>query len=255
MNGWVWVGIIVIAIGGAVGTILINYGNSLDASRSSIESKAAIDSISRDLAELRNRPKSQITEEAVERVQGDVDSWAKEFASNKERRELAFKQEQTEHDQALRHANDLARGYTNFFIVVLRDALDSFARHAALKVTYDLPDVPSNLYDDPTANYHGSVTFGDDRRWAIRAWNPSASTGAPGPWVNVDLVVGKDSSQKSATFFFRISPDAKSYSLILRGEFAAAYTSPTVHPTMEDFESSIRGLVKAAVENERLKQA
>jgi hypothetical protein len=251
MNGYIIIGIVIIA----VGTFFVQYGARLESKRSGTKSEARLEQISQDLAELKGRPKSALSQESVLRVQEDVTAWAKDFATDRQTKELTFKQRKLEQEQAAQHANALAREYAVFFVNVLRDTLQSYQKIAGQQITYELSEVPSNLFDNRNASYSGNIVFSSTRRWVISAFATTSTPDVGGPWVNVDLVTKHaDSKNESSAgdFFFRFSPDSTRYFLNVRGEFGAAYSTPSFTDATASFDGRIKGVVKTLVENELL---
>src|SRR5205085_3887186 len=127
MNLYILLGIVAIA----VGTALLTYGGIItsrkDAAQASVGSEAKLASISRDLAELKGKPKSDLSPESILRVEGEVKEWALNFASERQQRKLATDQKRTELAQKLTHANSLAKEYFAYVLKVLNDTLVAYS--------------------------------------------------------------------------------------------------------------------------------
>ena len=96
-------------ISGALSLFLLAYGGIFSPRSESKQSQNRLEQISRDLAELKGKPKSDLSEDALSRVEEDVRKWAAEFATKKQKKRLILDQRRSEHDSSLEHSKALAR--------------------------------------------------------------------------------------------------------------------------------------------------
>jgi hypothetical protein len=247
VNWYIVTGIIFVALG----TFLMTYGGIFQTRGDSKRSETRLDEISRDLADLRGKPKSDLRKDAIARVERDVQKWAKEFASEEQKKRLIVEQKRSDHDTSLEHSNKLAREYFGFFVAVLRDALTSYSATKGHPIKTDLPEVSDTLFSDPDKPYQGTISFTPTSTWKIRTYtDPQSDSFAP-PAIEMVLLKNgptSNSPEQKGTLRLRFTLDLKSYWLQLRQDFLVAVPMETgVKPTT-DYEENIRSILISLIE-------
>jgi hypothetical protein len=253
MNWYTITGIVIVA----VGTLLMTYGGLFQTRKDASASERQLDNISRDLAELKGRPKSELSKDALARVERDIAKWAKTFASEKQQRKLILDQKRSEHDSSVEHTNALAREYLRFLMAVLRDAVTSYSSASGQTIAADLPEVPETVFsdDDPKRVYEGTISFSTHSSWTIHTMSdPRSGPDVAAPWIIVSLLRksdGSDSPQEKGELMIRFSKDMKSFFIRLQQDFLFAVpmeAGNSANYETTEYEERIRNLLIRLVE-------
>jgi len=218
-------------------------------------SENQLEQISRDLAELKGKPKSDLSKDALSRVEKDVQKWAAEFATEKQKKRLILEQRRSEHDTSLEHSNAVVREYFRFFVSVLRDAITSYSAASGHPIKTDLPEVSDAVFSEPDHPYEGTITFNDTSSWKIHSMSDARSVSdvAP-PWIIISLLKKSsvaDSPQEKGELLLRFSADMKSFFVRLQQDFLLAVPmesgNSANYPTT-DYEDRIRNILIRLIE-------
>lgn len=227
-------------------------------SKSIQQSEEQLDRISRDLAELKGRPKSELSKDAMSRVEKDIEKWAAEFATEKQKKKLLLERRRAEHDTSLEHSNALAREYLAFLTTVLRESIRSYSAASGHSIAVNIPEVPEKVFSDvdPSRNaYEGKIVFSESASWNIRSISDARSGPdvAP-PWIIVTLLQKAKpgaSEQEKGELLVRFSGDMKSFFVRLQQDFLLAVPmesgNSANYPTTE-YEDRIRNILIRLVE-------
>lgn len=253
MNWYTISGIIIVAIG----TLLMTYGGVFQTRKAASASEQQLDDISRDLAELKGRPKSELSKDALARVERDIAQWAKDFASEKQQKKLALAHKRSEHDSTIEHTKTLAREYLGFLTAVLRDAVTSYSTASGQAIAMELPEITDTIFseNDPKSAYEGSISFSPRSSWKIRTmWDPRSGPDVAPPWIIVSLLRksdGADSPQEKGELLIRFSTDMKSFFIRLQQDFlfaAPMESGNSANYKTTEYEERIRTLLVRLVE-------
>jgi hypothetical protein len=255
VNWLIIVGIVVVA----VGTLLLTYGgifqNRKDTEQASKASETRLDQISRDLAELRGRPKSELPPDAIRRVEGEIKDWAATFASEKQKKKLALDERRLAHDNSLQHANTLAREYFAFAVSVLRDLVAKYPSES--KLIAKVPDVPGDLFVNPETRFEGDIQFSETMSWKIQAY-----TTQPYPDVGTTMILvylfenhppSKEVKERGE-FMLRFNNTAQTFHIRVRGDFTLATPVETLSKPTTEYEATIKSILKSLFEYQLLQE-
>jgi hypothetical protein len=233
-------------ISGALSLLLLSYGGIFSSRSESKQSEKQLEKISRDLAELKGKPKSDLSKDALARVDRDVQKWAAEFATEKQKKRLIWEQQRSEHDISMEHVNSLAREYLRFFIAVIRDGITSYSATSGHQISIEMPDVSDAVYSDPDHSYGATITFSATSSWKIRTFfDPMAPPSMEPHWIIISLLKktgAADSPRERGEFAVRFANDMKSFWVRTQQEFLLAVpiqSGSATYPTTE-YEDRIR---------------
>jgi hypothetical protein len=242
-------------ISGALSLLLLAYGGIFSSRSESKQSEKQLEQISRDLAELKGKPKSDLSKDALSRVEKDVQKWAAEFATEKQKKRLIWDQRRSEHETSLDHSNALAREYLRFFTAVLRDAIASYSATNGHSIMMELPEVSDAVFSDPDHPYEATITFSGTSSWKIRTMSDIRSgADVAAPWIIMSLLkksAVNDSPQEKGELLLRFSADMKSFLIRLQQDFLLAVPmesgNSANYPTT-DYENRIRDILIRLIE-------
>ena len=244
---WYIIGGIVCA---AVGTFLLTYGGIYRSRSESRQSAAQLEQISRDLAELKGKPKSDLSSDAVASVEKDIQTWARKFASDKQAKKLIADQKRSERESSLEHSNALAREYFAYFVTVIRDALASYVATNAGAVTFDLPEVSPTLFTGQNPNYAGTVVFSSNTSWSITTILDNRSPTFSQPWIVMRLLRQEPGGLKKSKgdLDLRFAADGKTFWLRLQEDFALAVPTDESFKPATEYEQTIKSTLLGLIE-------
>jgi hypothetical protein len=251
MNAFIVWGIILVA----VGTFLVTWGGIVrsrkDSADSAKASEAQLNAISRDLADLKGRPKSDLSEDAIKRVETDITKWAQDFGSKKQQRKLQVEQQLAAHQSAVDHSNELIRGYFQFFLTVLRTALASYAQESNGQLDIQLPEMPATLFSDQDAHYTGRVLFSPAVHWNISTMYDTQSPELAGPWFMITLIKttpGGNSPKEHGELLVRFDQHVKFFYIRLQRDFLLAVPVHSQRQATTEYEATIKSILKSLIE-------
>jgi hypothetical protein len=247
MNAYLIWGIVVVALG----TLLMTYGGIVQSRKDAAKSSDKLDSISRDVADLKGKPKSDLSANAIKRVETDIAKWAKEFASEKQQRKLRVEEQLSAHQSAVDHSNELIRGYFQFFLTVLREALISYAKDAKSQVDLTLPEASPLLFSNPDSRYEGRVVFSPLVSWNIATHYNTQVPNLAGPSFIVTLIKSNDdgtNAKENGELMVRFSSDVKSFYIRLQRDFLLAVPTHSERKTTLEYEDTMKSILKSLIE-------
>jgi len=235
---------------GGLSLLLLSYGGIFTSRRDSKQSEKKLDQISRDLADLKGKPKSELSDDALSRVEKDVQKWAAEFATEKQKKKLVLDQRRSEHASSLQHSNALAKEYFVFVTTVLRDAVASYSATSGHSITMELPQVADSVFSEPDHPYDGTITFSPTSSWKIRSMSdPRSGPDVAGPWIIISLLKKPEiasSPQEKGELLIRFSTDMKSFFVRLQQDFLLAVPmesgNSANYPTTQ-YEDRVRNIL------------
>jgi hypothetical protein len=246
MNWYIISGILL----AAASTGLLTYGSIFYSRAESAKSEQQLDQISRDLADLRGKPKSDLSKDALVKVEKDVGKWAREFATDKQRKRLAAEQKWSEHQNSVDHSNALSREYFTYFLTVIRDALTSYVQSSGADIKIDLPDTPSDLFSDQNPYYSGNVVFNSTTSWKVRTSTDNTSPTMAPAWIGINLLrkLPNGEIKEKGQLDIRFTSDGKSFWLRLQQDFRLAVPLESVTKPAAEFEETIRSTIIGLIE-------
>jgi hypothetical protein len=254
MNWLIIAGIVVIG----VGTLLLTYGGIFqsrkDTERTSKASETRLDEISRDLAELRGKPTSELAPDAIPRVEGEIREWAETFASEKQRKKLLLEERRSKHDSSLQHANSLAKDYFVFFISVIREIVSSYP--SSLQSTVIIPEVPTDLFVNPETRFETDIRFSETSFWKIVAYTgqPSPDVGAPIILIYLLKQQNQPSKGENGEFMLRFNNTSQAFYLRIRGDFRLATPIESVSKPTTEYDQTIKSVLRSLIEYQLLQE-
>lgn len=244
------------------GTLLTTYGGIIqsrkDTAESAKKSEAQLVEISKDLADLKGKPKSELSDNAIQKVESDIAEWAKEFASKKQQRQLQVEQRISEHQSVVDHNNKLIQEYFIYFLSVIQKALAHYDADATYEINLELPDIPSRLFMDPDTRYEGRILFSPNVFWVISTFYNAQATDTAGPSFAVTLVKGmpdKNIVKEHGELLVGFSSDVQFFHIRLLGDFLLAMPMYTTPESTEEFEGNIKSILKTLIEFQLAQQA
>lgn len=251
MNGYIIAGIILVGIG----TFLMSYGGVVqsrkDAVATSQASEKKLEEISKDLSFLKGKPKSELSSDALNKVESDLTKWAKAFASEKQRKKLQVEKQVEEHKSSVEHTNDLIRDYFSYFTSLIRVSLESYSKESGEAIALDLPNIMGNIFATPENGYTGRVNFSSNTSWVIRTHYDDQVPSLAGPTFLISLVKAKangNSYQEYGELMIRFSKDAQTYFRRLQRDFLLAVPEHSSNKPIANFEDDIRNVIMALIE-------
>jgi hypothetical protein len=249
MNFYTILGLILVALG----TVLMTYGGVFQARTDGKSSEEKLDKISHDLADLRGKPKTELSEDAITRVEHDVEEWAKDFASDKQRRKLVIDQKRSDHDNIAEHTASLGRDYFAFALSVMRDALHSYSERSSVPITVNLPQVSDRLFADADVRYEGDVVFSRTHRWQIITLTTHDSNDVAPPMIIIRLINGISGREKGE-FMLRFAADMKTFFIRFQQDFQLALSMDSTHKPITEYEPMTKSLLLKLIEFQLLQE-
>jgi hypothetical protein len=222
-----------------------------DSAASSKASEAQLDAISRDLADLKGRPKSDLSNDAIQRVEIDIAKWAEEFASKKQQRKLQVEQQISAHQSTVDHTNELIRGYFIFFVSVVQKALATYTADSAIKIEMDLPEISPTLFSDPDSRYEGRAIFSPTVYWNIHTFYDTQSPDLAGPSFIIVLLKSTADGKgvkEHGELMVRFSTDAKFFHIRLQRDFLLAVPIHSKRDETSKYEETLKSILKGLIE-------
>ena len=238
------------AILAALGTILMTYGGFVQSRKDSAKSDETLETISRDLVDLKGKPKSDLPSDAIQRVESDIANWAKDFATKKQQRTLQVERQISEHQSSVDHSNELVRGYFAFLISVIHKAIAAYNADSATRIDLSLlPEVSPTLFSDPAMRYEGQIKFSPNVRWLIMSnYDPSSpDLAAPMFTIESESDDGKKTTRRG-WLMLRFAADSKSFHLRLQQDFLLAVPIPSATKPTTEYGDTIKSILKSLIE-------
>ncbi len=257
MNWYIISGLIIIAIG----TGLLTYGgvwqSRKDAAPSNEASMEKLDQITRDVSELKGRPKSELSARAIEHVEGDIEEWVRQFGTDSDVRKLALNQRSHEAQTSAEAGCALGRDYFAYCVSLIRAALPEYKASTSKEFDWELPEVPEKLFIDPSLRYDGVVNFSATEQWQIEAFCNSAFPDISSTMVSVFLREKSKESQWKRVgqlrLIFYAAENSKNYSLVLTGAWRGLYSPSEFTEPTSKYEKTINAIVRNMIESQLIK--
>lgn len=259
MNVYIVCGFILTAAGPLIGGLLIHHGNGLQArsdldaqsNKLSKEANERIQPILRDLQTLKGMPPSELSFDAVAKVENDVKSWADEFVENGYVLQKAYESTSKERREKADAEKSKILDYFNFFIATLRVAIDAYNKIEGIDITYQLPDASIDILTNNTNHYRGIVSFNSKIQWKLGGIQ-SGGGGNVSPYIinmdsNVDSTRPKGDEGKSQ-MHINFAEAATKFRITKHGDFQAAFPKSDAFFPAEQFESEVREFIKKSLE-------
>lgn len=256
MNWAIYAGIFIIA----AGTLVLTYGgiiqNRKDTEQQSRASEAKLEEISRNLAELRGKPQSDLTPGSIARVEGEIEEWAETFASEKQRRKIQLEQHRSEQDSLSQHANTLAREYFEFFVSIIRNALASYAPTIPGQINSVMADIPKDLFLNPDSRYEATIGFPSSYSWDIAAYStqPSPDVGSPIILLSLHEKKASNTPKERGELLLRFNRTSKTFHLRLSGDFNLATSVESTSKPTSEYEQTMKSILRSLIEYQLLQE-
>ena len=255
MNVYIIIGIILAALG----TFILTYGGVVqsrkDAEKSERIAAEQYYELSKDIAELKGKPRAELSFEAVNKVENDVQKWAKAFVAEKDRLKNIHDNKLQEEERRLYSSHTLSRDYFSFLITTIKKAVDTYNKELNASIATEFPEISTNLFNSSDERFQGKVVYSNTAIWDIKAYLSSPSPDVSGPII---LITGSDDpkmktqTKEKTELLLRFGKDSENFHIRLTGAFLLAYGSHSINGKIEDYEETVKKIIKALFENQLL---
>lgn len=226
-------------------------GTKLYSDKDKVDVIKKIEEISQRIETLKTEAVAATRVEKLSVIEKELNKWAKNFISNKERKKIALEKSSLDNREKLVDLSDKWRSLYTFAFDYIKKLLDAYNSSVENKIIYSIPEMPFYLFSSEAGKFIAKIQFNPVCVWKIRIISsPLDPQDLPTIAIYIDNNFKANTPHSLQLVICPMSNINKITIIVINNKIQTNYLKK--YYSLDKYEESLKEILRILIENQLL---